>query len=146
MVQNLWDETDLPVLKDIAIWAGRDQRASFLSLAEIQSNLGWHGLEGRARVGSALHRLNNDALIEIVDVTMGSRYPELVMDITGAGLRKVGAWPSEHSAAEILVGVLIELADRRETEDPEEASKLRQAAATVGRMSIAVVTAYFGGS
>ena len=92
------------------------------------------------RVGYAVTQLDEAGLIRTSTAMWGKPYPMMISGVTTAGLRTSGAWPSEASVLDALGDTLTDLADREETANPEEASKLRAAAGVIGRMAVSVGT------
>ncbi len=120
---NRWDTRDFPVLLEIArgLDAGalpdQQQILAELGITEHDLNAAWQALreggylrlvEGRPR------RIGEDEVTRIV--------------LTERGFRAVGLWPSERSADQ-----LVDLFRQAEelTDDPDEKSRIRQAASAV---------------
>jgi hypothetical protein len=58
----------------------------------------------------------------------GRPYPTAIKEVTEKGLRTAGAWPNPEDVLSLVADLLNQMARKVETDQPEQAGKLRSAA------------------
>src|SRR5258708_37455474 len=89
--------------------------------------------------GRALDRLERAGYVEGLRIDQ-SPYPVAVTRINASGLRAAGAWPTESNPVQVLIQVLNMEAAAADASEPEKASRLRRAAATLGSVAEEMTT------
>ncbi len=124
---DAWYERDLRVLVALAEWDSQNVGREYLELSKLVDRLGLTE-EDAPWVGKAVHRLDAAGFVSAEKVGDGTPWGCFVTDVTPAGLREAGAWPSAADAATALVNALFAQAKDLEPKDPESAGKLRELA------------------
>ena len=140
MTEDTWTTRDLPVLRavvDIYDTTGR----SIIRTRDIETATGFD----KDTVQRALRALNtHPSHFEKVTAAFGGEIVA-VGPPTGSALRVAGAWPSPENLLERLIAALQDAA-KDETREPEERSKLKQAASVLGSLATQLAVNALGGA
>ena len=140
MTEDTWTTRDLPVLRavvDIYDTTGR----SIIRTRDIETAIGFD----KDTVQRALRALNTEpSHFEEVTAAFGGEILA-VGPPTGHALRVAGAWPSPENLLERLIAALQDAA-KDETREPEERSKLKQAASVLGSLATQLAINALGGA
>ena len=122
---DAWYARDFRVLIALADWDSQNVGREFLELSKLIERMGLIADEAQW-VGKAVFRLDAAGFVNAEKVGDGTPWGCFITDVTPAGLREAGAWPSAADAATVLVNALFAQAKDLEPKDPESASKLRE--------------------
>jgi hypothetical protein len=140
MTQDTWTTRDLPVLR--AVVDTYEETGDYLTRAsDIEAAT---GLDADT-VQRAIRKLNTQPSFfeKVLDTAQGGIV--MVGPPTGDALRVAGAWPSPENLLERLIAAL-ESAANDETREPDERSKLRQAASYLGSFASQVAIGALSGA
>jgi hypothetical protein len=139
MTEDTWTTRDLPVLR--AVVDINEQDGEYLTDAnDIERATGFDG----ETVQRALRALSSypSHFEKVLETSAGI---DSVGPPTAEARRAAGAWPSPENLLERLIAAL-QYAAKDETREPEERSKLKQAASVLGSLATQLAINALGGA
>lgn len=132
MADTRWDQVDGPVLQ-VAHELLYDEEHRQVGADDVSRRLGWG--ESSLKVARSLRLLFNNGYVSGIDVSSNDD-PDavIVTELTEKGFQTLGEWRRpDQDLLDVLIAALEQSAE--EVDNPEEASRLKEAAAAVGRIS-----------
>lgn len=132
MVTDLWTETDLPLLVEIA------EHDAEHGPIKSQEDLAKLTGEDEQRVRQSLGRLHDGGMIAAISTPMmGASYFNKIR-VTAEGRRAVGQWPSRDAAAALLEAIEARIT---QASDPQERSRWERVRDDLKALGISAVAA-----